>query len=55
MRQIDFMRAHNNRCTKNITACVTQSIKTIELNESVCTLLLTNVKIFLQNDKKIDF
>ena len=55
MRQIDFMRAHNNRCIKNITACVTQSLKTIELDESVCTLLLTNVKIFLQNDKKSIF
>ena len=51
MRQIDFMRAHNNRCIKNIIACVTQSIKTLELDQSVCTLLLTNVKIFLQNDK----
>ena len=55
MRQIDFMRAHNNRCIKNITACVTQSLKTIELDQSVCTLLLTNVKIFLQNDKKSIF
>ena len=40
---------------KNITACVTQSIKTLELDQSVCTLLLTNVKIFLQNDKKSIF
>ena len=55
MRQIDFMRAHKNRCIKNIIACVTQSLKMIELDKSVCTLLLTNVKIFLQNDKKSIF
>ena len=55
MRQIDFMRAHKNRCIKNIIACVTQTLKTIELDKSVCTLLLTNVKIFLQNDKKSIF
>ena len=55
MRQIYFMRAHKNRRIKNIIACVTQSIKTLELDQSVCTLLLTNVKIFLQNDKKSIF
>ena len=55
MRQIDFMRAHNTRCIKNITACVTQSIKTIELDKSVCTLLLTNVKLFLKMTKKSIF
>ena len=55
MRQIDSMRAHNTRCIKNIIACVTQSLKTIELDKSVWPRLLTNVKIFLQNDKKIDF
>ena len=55
MRQIDSMRTRNTRCIKNITACVTQSLKTFELDQSVCTLLLTNVKIFLQNDKKSIF